>query len=148
MMQRATVYSRSGSVLMHASSRTTDGVWILSEPCLRLDDDSSNEELGEAVRRVLAGSSSPVRHPTQWKGLFEPMLRVAGVKSWKAFSKNTLCVQVELDGDRLELIPTNNLGVDEGFEPNEVKKKSATMPCGAEALGALVREAIAESNLG
>lgn len=122
----ATVFSRSTALIVHPSSRTTDGVWILAEPCVWLSADVSDDALGEAVLAALAASRTDVPHPTNWKGVLQPLLAVAGVTTWAAFAKSALCVHVSLDGDgddTMHVTPTANLGAREGFE--ELQAESA-----------------------
>lgn len=117
-------------------------MWILSEPCVRLPSDCSDAELGDALLSALEGSKLSVPHPTQWKGILEPLLKAAGVKAWKPFTKSAVCVEVEEEAGDLEFIPTVNLGADEGFQADEAKKKSMTMPVSPDAIGTMLREAI------
>ena len=115
-MKRATIYRRKAQFYVHASSRTMDGVWILTEPCLCLDQESSDRELGEAVQQALDSSRSGIPHPRSWKGLLDPLLKQAGVKSWNTFSKTALCVEIEEEDGQVSIVPTENLGVEDGYQ--------------------------------
>src|SRR3989338_4755350 len=141
-MKRAIVYQRWSVILVHPSSRTTEGVWILSIPCVRLPTDCSDAELGEARQSALEGSKASVPHPTQWNGVLEPLLKVADVGAWKTFAKSAVCVEVEQEADGLNLIPTINRGINEGFRVDGPKTKSIAMPVSPDHLGASLREAI------
>lgn len=143
LMKRATVYQRGAVILVHASSRTTDGVWILSEPCIRLPSDCGDAAMGLAVMSALEASQSSVPHPTQWKGLVEPLLRAAGVRTWKAFAKSAVCVEVEERDGQLALIPAVNLGSEEGFRANESKKREIAIPSEHAVVGVTLREVLA-----
>lgn len=147
-VKRATVFSRSTGLIVHPSSRTTDGVWILAEPCVRLSADVPDDALGEAVLAALAASRTDVPHPTNWKGIVQPLLAVAGVTTWAAFAKRARCVHVSLDGngdDTMHVTPTANLGPREGFE--EIQNESRTLPAAssAQVVGATVRRVLAVS---
>lgn len=142
-MKLATAYRRGSAVLVHPSARTTDGVWILSEPCVRLPSDCSDVELGDAVLSALKGSKSPLPHPTEWKGVLEPLLDAAGVRSWKTFAKCAACVEVAALAGELEFVPTENMGADEGFEANEPDKSIVTLPTSSEVVGATLRKLLA-----
>ena len=83
----ATVYSRSSKLYLHASSRTTDGVWILTEPVVSLDGRASDEEIGSAVQAVLKQSRTGVPHPTNWTQLLTPLLNAARARSWNKFAE-------------------------------------------------------------
>ena len=121
-MQRATAYQRDGKIFLHASSRTTAGVWILSEPICAFEP-TSVPLVVKHVIDALNGSKEKVPHPKTWKGLFDPVLQLAGVKALNTFMKSAKCVEIEFDVDRVSFIPTKNLGVDEGFEPLGIKTR-------------------------
>jgi len=146
LMKRATVYRRGAVILIHPSSCTTDGVWILSKPCVRLSSDCGDAEMGSAVLSALEGSKLSVPHPTQWKGLLEPLLMAAGVKAWKTFVKSAVCVEVEQQNGQLEFIPTVNLGSDEGFQANKSKQSEVVLPARSDVVGAVLRGALASSH--
>ncbi len=74
------------------------------------------DKLGALIGQALEVSKSDVPHPTSWKGLFDPVLQLAGVKSWSTFVKSAKCVEVELDEDGIWLIPMRNLGANGGFD--------------------------------
>lgn len=98
-MKRATLYRRAGSLLIHASSHATPGLWVLEPPCLRIAEDAPADELSAMVRAALEGSRSGIPMPQIGPRLFAPMLQLAGVKSWSAFAKNAQCAELEeLDG--------------------------------------------------
>ncbi len=139
----ATIYLRHGDILVHSSSRTTAGVWILSEPCTRLDSDCSNEALGNAVRAALQGSRSDVPHPAVWTGLVQPLLKLAKVKSWETFAKGALSASVEEEAGRISLIPSRNLGAKEGFTHDVDAALVVPDTASAEALGEGARIALA-----
>lgn len=117
-MKCATVYLFKRDLILHAMSKTTDGVWILNEPCERFAADVAEDMLGAAAKAALQRSRSEVPHPTDFRAVTEPLLRAAGVKSWNTFAKSARCVELEeSEPGVLELIPTENKGADDGFVP-------------------------------
>jgi hypothetical protein len=116
-MKRATAYRRAQKLYIHASSKTTDGVWIFQSPCIALGDSCSDFDLGAAVSRALAESRTGVPHPLTFKGLIDPLLLEASVKSWTTFSKGTTCAEIERTEGSVAIVPTRNLGSSEGFAP-------------------------------
>lgn len=114
-MKRATAYLRTDAIYLHSSSETTDGVWILSSPCVKLNAACPDRELGEHVLRALAESRTGIPHPKQWGGLVQPLLQLANVKSWGAFARRASCVQVEEEALQISVIRTDNLGPQYGF---------------------------------
>ena len=121
-MRRAEVYKRNNQFLIHASSRTTDGVWILSEPCLAVAVEGHDAELQRGVRAALGGSREGVPHPVDWRGVGIPLLTLAGVKTWNAFSKQAANIGVTEEGSVIVLTPTRNLGPKGGFQPDPSKR--------------------------
>jgi hypothetical protein len=117
-MKRATIYWRKKQFLIHSSSRTTDGVWIIWSPCLAVPEASDDSELKQAIRTTLDASRMGVPHPQVWRGLLDPLFALAGVKTWNAFSNGASCMEVEEVGSRVLLIPMKNLGAQEGFQPD------------------------------
>lgn len=134
----ATVYSRRRKVYMHASSQTTDGVWILTEPIVSLDGRATDEEIGSAVQATLKQSRVGIPHPTNWTGLLAPLLNAAGVRSWSKFAETATCVCLELQDGKLVAIPTKNRGPANGFE-HEPGKSATLNTNDAADIGAGVR---------
>jgi hypothetical protein len=112
----ATVYRRKRTLFAHASSLTNDGVWILTEPVLTLDESAADADIGAVVQAALEKSHINVPHPKNWSELLKPLLKEAGVKSWARFVAGSSCVVIEFGSGKLSVIPTENLGSDGGFE--------------------------------
>src|SRR5262245_9296973 len=143
-MQRATVYQRDSAILVHTSSETVDGIWILTEPCIRLPIGCSDRELGDALSSAFEESKESLPPPTQWKMIVAPLLTAAGVRSWKAFARGAVCVHAEYESRYLSLIPTINLGVtgaNRGFVEASDAATRVAMPPDAAAVGVLIRQA-------
>jgi hypothetical protein len=140
-MQRGAVYSRKGSFLLHAWSKTTAGVWIASDPYLVLEENNGDSELGAAVCSVLDGSHGDVAHPATWSGLFDPMLRLAKVRSYGSFVKGARYVVVARERGNTSVTPTKNLGLAEGFE-DDIASSVEVDSSHVEALGAQARAAL------
>jgi hypothetical protein len=102
---------------------------------------SSDADLGTAVLSVLQGSMWSIPHPTDWKGVLEPLLKAAGVKSWKAFATGTLGVHVEAAGDQLQFVPMVNLGPKEGFKDDAANTRVVMLPAVSHVVGATLRGA-------
>lgn len=141
MKKSATVYKKTHGWYLHSSSQTTDGVWISSSPYLRLPADSTLVTLGEAAIQVVEASTSPVEHPTDWSGLFAPMLELAGAQSWRAFKNGAKCCGLEYEGNRLSITPHRSLGPNQGFEP--VLHQTVVLPVDStpEQIGAALERA-------
>jgi hypothetical protein len=126
-MQLATAYLRGSVVVTHSASQTTAGVWIASDPVSRCDA-ANSDCVGRAVIDALAASESGVPHPSleEMSRLFNPVLRVAEVSTWRTFAARAKCVQISSDGVRAILRPMTNRGKD-GFEPKETQPQVAEL---------------------
>lgn len=142
-MKAATVYKRANHIYLHASSKTTAGVWIATPPFIRVDSDASPSDLGKSVNDALGGSQTQAPHPTKWSGLQAPLLEQAGVKSWETFMRKAQCLNIEASEDRLKLIPNRNLGATEGFEPMLDKSIDVPLTSSLDQIGMALTEALA-----
>jgi hypothetical protein len=141
-MKMAISYRRGERTFLHGLARTTAGVWVLTNPVLAIEGDDSIQ-LGKAVRDALNGSKRDIEHPTSWKGIFDPVLRLAKVKSWSTFAKSAKCVEIVLEDDKISLFPTRNLGPRDGFVRLPGRARSSTLA--VETLGAMTLLALREA---
>lgn len=142
-MKAATVYERNGKLYVHSSSKTTAGVWVITSPVLVVGKEST-AEIGRALRECLAASGEGVPHPKSFTNLFDPVLDLAGTKSFGTFVKSAKCVEVETSDDAIvTFIPTRNEGVDDGFVPLPNKTDAALGS--DEALGSAAVATLARS---
>lgn len=142
-MRRAAVYRRGGKFFIHSCSKTTAGVWVLSEPISVVSPEDGVRELGRMVLLALDASRENVPHPTDWKGILSPVLALSGVRSWAAFAKNASYVEIEGEEGNLTLTPAENLGAREGFR-EEPSKRVSVMSDDVGILGAEIAELLAE----
>jgi hypothetical protein len=112
--QCAIAYKRGEQVLIHASSKTTGGLWILQQPVMRVAA-IDNAGLGRCVAEALEVSREDVAHPASFAHAFDPILDVAGVSSWDSFTEGVLCVGISVENGRMSFVPTKNLGAQQGF---------------------------------
>jgi hypothetical protein len=75
-----------------------------------------NGRKGRALLSALALSRSNVPHPTSWDDRNKALLIAAGVKNWKAFSKEARAVCVECDDAEIAFVPYANQGSDGSVE--------------------------------
>lgn len=144
MMNRKSVdvYLLKDKFIIHASSRTKDGFWILTPPCLAVPLEVGNEVLGNTVISSLNSSKDGVPRPDNWKALLAPLLRAARARSWRAFARGARHAHVEERDGRLELMPSK-LDDEDAFIPRPERAVSMTVrdpgPLG-EALRAALEE--------
>jgi hypothetical protein len=91
------------------------GLWIGDGPVVVIGE-ADRSQLGETVLKALARSRDGIPHPASWEGSFDPVLNVAGVKSWNLFVKSTKCVEIEFSTNRVSFVPTRNYGAKDGFK--------------------------------
>ena len=118
-MQLLMSYQINQKVYLDSSSRTTAGVWISNGSPI-VCDQNVTEDLGRQILHAAAESFEGVAHPKKWQGIFEPMLRIAGFKSYRAFTQAARAVEIEFD-DAWTFTPLANLGPGKGFEPGMSK---------------------------
>ncbi|MFO0907107.1 MAG: contact-dependent growth inhibition system immunity protein [Isosphaeraceae bacterium] len=142
MTKQAVAYSKDQVYYIHASSRTTAGMWIATPPFLKVAADGDVKALGDAILQALNASTDPVPQPTNWSGLIAPLLELAGVKSWGTFMRRAKCLEVGMDGEKLRLTPNRNLGSKEGFEASPSKAVELPVTSSPEQVGTAVEEAM------
>lgn len=114
-MKKATAYKRNDQIILHSLSKTTADIWILSEPVLT-QNSLDCAIVGQSVILAVNGSLDNVAHPTAWKGHFDLVLQLAGVKNLPSFMNNCLCVEIETAAGVLFFQPTQNRGAKIGFK--------------------------------
>jgi hypothetical protein len=112
-IKRAAAFLQSGKIFLHPYSHTTEGFWIFSTPVIVIGE--GDEGIGRQVLRVLSESRQDVVHPKSWKGLTDPLLRAAGLRSFDAFAKSAKGVEIFLDDNEVAFIPTKNGGPRNAF---------------------------------
>jgi hypothetical protein len=80
-MKRVIIYQRKSQVFVFAQSQTTAGIWIMDGD-VYASDVSDVGMIGLLIDKALETSKIDVPHPISWGGLSEPVLKLAGVKSW------------------------------------------------------------------
>ena len=108
MVKSASIYRyrRKGHLYIAPLSRTTDGLWLTEEPCIVLDENCANHDLGDAVRTVLSVSRSGIPHPEDWRKVRDVVLETAGITSWTTFARAATCTGVKKEGRIVRFIPT------------------------------------------
>jgi hypothetical protein len=142
LMKGASVYAASDTLFLSPSSLTTAGVWVGTQPVLRLEPGSGPSVLGEAVIRVLNASHDNLPHPTDWNALLRPLLESAGARSWAAFMNKAKCVCLRFDGEEMKLIPHRNLGTEEGYQAIEELITTLRFPSSPVEIGEAVNDSV------
>jgi hypothetical protein len=103
--KQASAYYRDGTVHLHPMSQDASGMWIFSQPVIKVSEDDTS--LGTKILEILTFSTSGVPHPQSWEVLNEEIKRSLKLRS---FSKPTKLVGIFLEGGKLEFMPTQNIG--------------------------------------
>jgi hypothetical protein len=141
------VDQRGGQIILESQSLTTDGFWEINDSILSLNEPLADADLGAALLEALAASKTDVeplapgqRSTPQTKRL----LKIAGVRSWKAFYTGNRSVSVIQNdrGDLIEFTPMKNLGRKDGID-YLVDLEFRVDNIDAESVGRHLREALA-----
>jgi hypothetical protein len=100
MVRLAHIYARRGQAVMHADARTLAGFWIAWPPLVTASL-SVPADVGQGVREVLAESREGVPTPSRDEKVGISLLAIAGVKSWRALTKSSLGLMLELSDTEL-----------------------------------------------
>jgi hypothetical protein len=115
MNQRAaSLYVRKGQAFVTSMSRTMAGFWIESEP-LFVEDRADPLVIASCVRLALAASQVDVPTPSR-DMLGSRLPALAGVKTYGAFMKGAVSVDISMDDGQIRLIPMRNGGTRKGFQ--------------------------------
>ena len=150
MKKMLEIYLRGNELFFSASSLSTVGCFVGSYPHLKTPDNISREEKGKLIIKVLTESPEYIEHPKneeEWKAVGAPLLKLAGVKSWRAFEKGVISCHVYLEGDKLRFIPyVNKCSKKEGFI--SLDDKAITIPADAslETIGETLDKTLALSS--
>ena len=93
--QCASAYERGGYIFLSPSSLTEGGLWVGSEPLVKLE---------QALNNSKVGVPHPARH--EWEAVAKPLLDLAGVKTWDQFAQNSTLCEVERTAGTIRFIPT------------------------------------------
>src|SRR5689334_13429113 len=95
-MKHASIFSYHNWWLIHPDSQTTAGVWLAQPPYLKVAITVDCATLGCNLLSALAQSRHNIPHPTVWDKN-DPVLELAGAKSWRAFAKDATYFDVTCD---------------------------------------------------
>jgi hypothetical protein len=144
-MKYGAVYERRGKLIIHPDGKTTAGVLIGIEPFLVIDKAATSaSQIGASLRKVLTQSRANLRHPNpnEWDSVAAPLYAAAGVKSWGVFVRGALLTNVEADGTTIRLLPHENRGARDGFQPRELPPIEVPENAPDEEIGAAILNAL------
>jgi hypothetical protein len=148
MNKTAEVFFRAGLVVVAADGKTTAGVLLTVRPVIVLDDNCSDQLLGDAVALALSAFRSSVPHPS-WeetearrrRGGVGPVYAAVGAKSDSEFARGARFMSIEVEKTRIVIAPMRNDG--RGFVQTSHRQTRVLDPCSsAEVIGRALREAL------
>jgi hypothetical protein len=113
----ATIYRRGDALIVVGEQELDDGMRVSGPPFIRLSSPAA-AEIGVAVAQALGENRTGVVmadeeiHDRSWA----PVLEAAGVASNAEFHRGTAAADVSASGNRIEVVASENLGSDRGFE--------------------------------
>lgn len=102
------VYKRGDGYILHPNKRSTAGVWVSTEPCIRVELNADRAVIGKQIFDLLAQCEGTVEHPKNLKDGFGFVLQFAKVRSYKQFMNNCKHCGIFLRGDKICFYPYRN----------------------------------------
>ena len=100
----ASAYLYDGTLIIHANNRTYNNIGWNSEPISTISSDAESTLIGQAIRSAVLASRRDAEHADPL-GPDNPVLQVAGVKSWIAMERKAFLVHVGLRDGTFTVIP-------------------------------------------
>ncbi len=140
----ASVYLRGDELIIHPQNRTWNNIGWNSEPVMKINAGAPREAIGETVRRALMSSRSDAATADATEGPENPILKVAGVTSWKAFNQGAQLAGVALENDQITVYPYRPARRTEGKGFVQLADGQVSFPpdCTDEQLAGAVLEAL------
>jgi hypothetical protein len=86
-------------------------------PVCPVPEDAGVDALDAVVRRSIEASHHHAPWPTDWKGLSDPLLEAAGVKSNTAFMKGAAYVRVDVENGEARVTPSTTKAYRNAYAP-------------------------------
>lgn len=105
MEESVTIIVRDGKAYIPTEAKTDLGVYIMTSPVYTISLDIDNNELTNAIERVLKAGNPKIPHPTLYEmdHLPQPVLKAAGVKSWKKLAEGGTSYSIIFGKEKISL---------------------------------------------
>jgi hypothetical protein len=146
MRKKCSVYFRGDDIYVISSARTKDGLWIDTEPRVRLQRLVSVSDIGATVVTALNASRDGVPTPTDLRSVGTELAKFLGVKSLSSFERRATYLSLTMTEDKVTIVPTER-GERGGF----VMLESEAINCSldpAEIGGALIKTVSERESVG
>lgn len=104
------VFKRENGIFLHPEDKTDVDVWIGNGPCIVIPLEVENRHLGELVRENLTKNRTNISHPNEFKGMFNFVIKKAGVRSYKQFMSGCRHCSIHQKGKKLIFTHSVNEG--------------------------------------
>jgi hypothetical protein len=140
-MNKARIDLRKKILFINPLSKTTTGVFVSEGDPVTLAEGCPKKLKGEAAIDALQRSRESVPHPKNWKAFGASRRAAAGVKSWRSYVRGTRCLLLEVEGDLLKILPSDNLGAREGIQARPEDAIVLAYPSTPEEVGEAIERA-------
>ena len=116
--QSAGAYRLPHRILIHGQARTVVGFWIDCQPYITLSINARELEIGKTLLYALSQSKTGVPDLTEFKGLMKPLIKAAGVRSYRRLLELAVYCGIGRTSESYTIDPTHNGGTrgdDKGF---------------------------------
>jgi hypothetical protein len=110
MKKSASIIKTKSNYWIYSQSKSTDGVWIASNPFFKMPLDVLSSEFTTKLFNALDKSGNVIPHPKDLKLFDEIFSKNLEIKSKKAFYSGAKCCEVSQNNNNIFLLPTNNVG--------------------------------------
>jgi hypothetical protein len=111
MRQRsAELIARGDSYFVTPYSRTVDWLWIADQPIVKLPISTSIPDVAAAVTNALARSRWDIERPLDLSRAVDPLLRLAKVRSQRAFYGGARIVHIDEENGTIRVNPAVPVG--------------------------------------
>lgn len=100
----------NNSLLIYPESRTTNGLWIATEPYLFLDLPAEYKIIGESISHSLDSSVQNLPVPHDYRQLSKKIAQAAKITSYRKLVQSSMYCQVIEEQGGISIIPTHNGG--------------------------------------
>ena len=98
MIRDADVYRVAGRYYATARGFSTRGTPVSAEPYVEIHMDARDCEKGAMIMDAVRAFGATVPHPKSWSAKDSPLMKLLGLRSWKALVReNAQCSAKELD---------------------------------------------------
>ena len=100
----ASAYLYEDTIIVHANNRTYNDFGWNSEPVATISRDSATSDIGVLIRSTVLASRWDAERPDPL-GPDDPVLKAAGVKSWRPLEQKAVLIHFEMRDGTISIVP-------------------------------------------